>query len=95
MNDLKYKIKNTSLFTPEEKVEILTALDTFSEHDVKELESIIDEYDGKYKNILQTFRQNMFEELESIEKKTPPEKLAQMKQAIEKIKSGLTVVTTS
>lgn len=94
MKTLKQKIRDTQLFVPEEKVEILAAIDTFSEHDIQELESIVDEYDAKYKGILSTFRQNMFEELERIQKQTSPEKLAQMKHATEKIKSGLTVVTS-
>lgn len=95
MSDLKQKIKNTALFIPEEKVDILAAIDTFSDNDILELESIIDEYDGTYKGMLSTFRKSMFEELDSIQAKTSKDKLSQMKQAIDKIKSGLDVVTTA
>ncbi len=95
MSNLKQKIKNTALFLPEEKVDILVAIDTFSENDILELESIIDEYDGTYKGILSTFRKSMFEELDSIQAKTSKAKLSQMKQAIDKVKSGLDVVTTA
>lgn len=95
MTILKGKIKRTALFTQEEKVEILAAIDTFSKHDVDELESIIDEYDRKYKKIVTTFRQNMFDELDRIQKQTSPENLEHMKKAIEKIKSGLSVVTST
>ena len=95
MSNLKQKIKQTALFTPDEKVEILTAIDNFSELDSKELESIIDEYDSTFKGTLSTFRKNMYEELDSIQAKTSKDKLSQMKQAIDKIKSGLDVVTTA
>lgn len=95
MSNLKQKIKRTALFTSDEKVEILAAIDTFSDSDITELESIIDEYDGKYKEILSTFRKNMFEELDSIQAKTPKNTVMQMEQAIDQIKSGLNVVTSS
>lgn len=94
MNVLKRKIQKTALFTPDEKAEILGAFDTFPDSDIRELESIIDAYDAKYVKILATFRQNMSEELDTIQAKTPPEKVSQMRKAIAQIRNGLNVVTT-
>lgn len=95
MNNLKQKIKQTVLFTPDEKVDILVAYDTFLDLDVKELESIIDEYDEKYTQILATFRRNMIQELDTIQGKIPSKKLELMKKAVDTIKSGLITVTTT
>ena len=90
MVDLKQKIKNTALFTSDEKVEILVALDTFSESDTAQLEDIVDEYDRKFVQITHTFKQNMMSELDAIEKKS-----ANMHDAVEKIKSGLNAVVAT
>lgn len=92
MVNLKQKIKKTTLFAPDEKVDILTSIDTFSQHDLTELESILDEYDDKCKEILVTFRQNMVQELDNIQKNSPNGGKAQMKEAVKKIKSGLDVI---
>lgn len=92
MTDLNHKIKNTALFTPEEKIEILTAIDTFSQSDKTQLGDIIDEYDHKFAGILSNFKQNMISQLSEIEKKTSKANLSRMREAVEKIKSGLDVV---
>ena len=95
MNDLKQKVKNTALFTPDEKIEILASIDTFSDSDKAQLGDIVDEYDREYVKIMANFRQSMVSELDSIVKKTPPADLARMHEAVAKIKSGLDVISTS
>lgn len=95
MNDLKQKVKNTALFTSDEKIEILASVDTFSDSDKAQLGDIVDEYDREYVKIMSNFKQCMVSELDSIEKKTSPADLARMHEAVAKIKSGLDVVTTS
>lgn len=95
MNTLAHKIQKTALFSLEEKVDILAALHTFSAHDTQELESIIDEYDGKYQQILQTFRKNMSDELDAIYSKTLSNNKNSMKRVVDEIKVGISAVTNS
>ena len=92
MNTLKLKIKNTALFTPEEKIEVLAGIDTFTESDKTQLADIVDEYDRKFAVILSTFKRNMIAELDTIEKNTPKTGASRMREAVDKIKSGLDVV---
>ena len=90
--ELKRKVQNTALFTPQEKIEILTAFDTFSDEDKTKLRGIIDEYDAKYKTITGRFKQHIKEELDSIEKDASAEEKAQVKTSVDKIRSGLDAV---
>ena len=92
MSDLAKQIKFTTLFTSEEKLEILASLDTFSESDRSQLAEIVAEYDQKFDSILTTFKQNMNSKLDEMEKKTPPASLGLMREAVGKIKSGLDAI---
>ena len=89
MNVLAQKVKNTALFTPDEKVEILAAIDTFSDSDKAQLTDIVEEYDRKFDNITATFKQNMINHLDDMEKKMPQGNMEKFREAIKKIKSGL------
>lgn len=95
MNDLNIKIKNTALFSQDEKIEILAAVDTFSEGDKAQLADIIDEYDKKFIDITNTFKQHMIDELCTIEKSNTSIDTKQMKDAVEKIKLGLNMIIAS
>lgn len=95
MNQLKQKIQATALFTPQEKIDILVAVETFSDADKTKLEAIIDEYDAKYKTITQTFKTNMLGELDGIVKDAKPEDKDRITASAEKIKSGLNAVIPS
>ena len=64
MKTVQQKIRDTVLFIPEEKVEILVAFESFSQLDREQLEDIIDEYDKEYQNITKKFKDAMFQELE-------------------------------
>lgn len=92
MNQLKQKIQATALFTPQEKIDILVSVDTFSDDDKTKLEAIIDEYDAKYTTITQTFKTNMLGELDGIVKDAKPEDKNRMNAAADKIKTGLDIV---
>ena len=92
MNNLKQKIKNTALFAPDEKIDILVAIDTFSASDITELESIVDEYDAKYRDIMQTFKTNMVSELDMMVTKAKPESKVRISEAVDKMKKGFTAV---
>lgn len=89
---LKQKIAKTHLFAEYEKVEILSQLDEYSEQDKKTLEGVLDEYDGKYKEVMSSFRSRMLEELDGIVKKSPTN--PNIGKATETIKQGILSLTT-
>ncbi len=92
MSDLAKQIKFTTLFTSEEKIDILASFDTFSESDREQLADIIAEYDQKFDSILTTFKQNMNSKLDEMEKNTSPASAGSMREAVGKIKSGLDAI---
>lgn len=92
MSDLAKQVKFTTLFTSDEKIEILASLDTFSHADREQLADIISEYDQQFDSILATFKQNMNTKLDEMEKNTSPANVIAMREAVEKIKSGLDAI---
>lgn len=92
MSDLAQQVKNTPLFTSDEKVEILAAMATFSESDRMQLADIISEYDQQFDAILATFKQNMNTKLDEMEKNISSSNAVLMREAVGKIKSGLDVI---
>lgn len=92
MSDLAQQVKNTPLFTSDEKVEILAAMATFSESDRMQLADIISEYDQQFDAILATFKQNMNSKLDEMEKHASPANVITMREAVEKIKSGIDAI---
>lgn len=92
MDPLKQKIKDTQLFTPQEKIDILASFDTIGDEDKKKLVVIIDEYDAKHKKITGTFKAGIVEELDGIVRDANPDDKDRIQQSAEKIKSGLTIV---
>jgi len=95
MKDLAQKIKNTALFSSDEKVEILASIETFSDSDKLQLADIVDEYDRKFSDILSTFKQNMNSKLDEMEKTTSPASVDTMREAVGKIRSGLDAIAVS
>ncbi len=93
MNTLKQKIKNTALLAPDEKVDILAAMDGYSESDLKELEAIIDEYDAAHANIIKTFEKNVTGELDAIIAGADPSKKPQLTKAADQIRKGLSALS--
>lgn len=95
MDPLKQKIKETQLFTPQEKIDILASIDTIGDEDQKKLTAIIDEYDAKHKTITQTFKTNVLGELDGIVKDAKPEDKDRIAASAEKIKSGLASIASA
>lgn len=89
MDKLKLKIKNTTLFDDEDKVNILTALETFSVSELKELESVVDEFDAKYLGIVSEYQSKVLAELDGIVADATPEDKDRLTKAAGLIKSGL------
>lgn len=88
MNLLKQKIKETTLFDAEDKINILAAIDTFPASDLSELERIIDEYDQKRNKIVGSFRDSMLKTLDSIVLNAKPEDRARIHAATDQIRLG-------
>lgn len=89
MKTLKQKIQATYLFDPLEKIDMLVALDTYSDAQKTALEQVIDDYDRKYEHITKTMKQNVLMTLTKVEAK---EKLANKPvrlEALKKIRNGL------
>ncbi len=92
MDPLKQEIQSTSLFTPQEKIDILATFDTLGEDDKKKLSEIIDSYDAKYKAITGTFKKNMMEELSSIDTDAQQEEKERIRSSTDKIRAGLNTI---
>ncbi len=92
MKTVQQKIRDTVLFIPEEKVEILVAFESFSQLDREQLEDIIDEYDKEYQNITKKFKDAMFQELEKIQNNSSSEDKSRLEAAVDQIKLGLQTI---
>ncbi|MEK7577702.1 MAG: hypothetical protein AAB492_03770 [Patescibacteria group bacterium] len=89
MQNLKQKIKETALFSDEDKIAILAAVDTYSEEDTKALETIIDEFDGKYKASISEYKKSVYEVLDQIVGKAKLQEKKRMETAASTIKAGV------
>lgn len=79
------KIKLTKLFTNAEKVELLTALSTFTQDSLVQLESVIDEYDESILDIKKEFANEISQEFDDLISNTTKQ---HEKDALSMIKSG-------
>ncbi|OGG04274.1 hypothetical protein A2Z33_03945 [Candidatus Gottesmanbacteria bacterium RBG_16_52_11] len=95
MDELKQKIKNTGLFEDDDKVEILASLDALTLSDLKELESIIDEFDAKQAEIQTEFNDKVMTELDNIDKDAKDEDRDRTHHATDAIRAGLTTVLSA
>lgn len=86
MNDLKQKIKNSTLLSDEDKIAVLAAIDTYSESDTKALEGIIDEFDRTYTQSVADYKKAVYETLDGIVAKQKPEDAPRMQTATAQIK---------
>lgn len=79
-NQLKQKIKNTSLLSDEDKIAILVAVDGYDESDLTKLESIIDEFDASHAKAVADYKAAVYKTLDSL---SMPDATAQVKEGIE------------
>lgn len=89
MQTLKQKIQTTYLFDPLEKIDVLVALDSYTEAQRVTLAQVIDDYDRKYQTITRTMKQNILSTVAKVEVK---EKLVNKKprlDALAQIRNGL------
>lgn len=87
--DLKHKIKNTTLFSDEDKIAILAAVDTYSAGDTKALEAIVDEFDAKHKAAISEYKTSVYGVLDDIVKKANSQDKKRFQSATSTLKSGV------
>lgn len=89
MQHLKLKIQHTTLFSDEDKIAILAAVDTYAESDTKALEAIIEEFDAKHKAAISEYKSSVYGVLDNIVKKASPQDKKRFQSATSTIKSGV------
>ena len=66
MQHLKQKIKETTLFSDEDKIAILAAMDSYEVSDRNALEKIIDEFDQTYRQSVAEYKKAVGTTLDTI-----------------------------
>ncbi|MDP1722166.1 MAG: hypothetical protein Q8L37_03075 [Candidatus Gottesmanbacteria bacterium] len=89
MQDLKQKIKNTTLLSDEDKIAILVAVDGYGEADIQALEKIIDEFDAAHTQAVADYKKAVYETLDGVVAKQKPEDVPSMQAATAQIKTGV------
>ena len=89
MQSLKHKIQHTTLFSDEDKIAILAAVDTYSSEDTKALEVIIDEFDAKHKAAISEYKSSVYGVLDDIVKKANPQDKKRFQNASSTIRTGV------
>lgn len=89
MSQLNQKIETTTLFSDEDKIAILAAVDDYSEADKKALGDIIDEFDAKHRNAVSEYKTSVQHVLDDIVKKAAPKETKRYQQASYTIRKGI------
>lgn len=87
--NLKQKIKDTVLFSDEDKIVILIAVDRYSAEDIKALEAIIDEFDDKHQEAISEYKKSVYGVLDDIVQKAKPQDKKRFQDASSTIRSGV------
>lgn len=89
MEQLKHKIQNTNLFSDEDKIAILVAIDTYEESDRTKLEAIIDEFDAAQKTAVSEYKKSVDMVLNSVVEKAKPLDKKRFQSAAGSIRQGV------
>ncbi len=89
MQALKHKIQHTTLFSDDDKIAILAAVDTYTAEDVKALEGIIDEFDEKHQEAISEYKKSVYGVLDTIVAKANPSDKKRFQNAAADVRSGL------
>lgn len=92
MDKLKQKIQNTGLFSTEEKLEIITVVDTYLESDTIALERIIDEFDATQRNIVSQYKKTVNKVLGRVIESAKVEDRSRIENAANLVRSGIDVL---
>ncbi len=87
--ELKQKIANTTLFSDEDKVSIMAALETYDASDLESLEAIIDEFDARHQEAVSEYKSSVYEALNEIVKKAAPSDKQRFQNAASDIRAGV------
>ena len=86
---MKQKIHHTTLFSDEDKIAILAAVDTYSTDDVKALEGIIDEFDSKHQKAISEYKKSVYDVLDTIVTKASPTDKKRFQSAASDVRAGV------
>lgn len=89
MQQLKQKIKDTTLFSDEDKIAILAAVDSYASDDISALEAIIDEFDTKHKEATSEYKSSVYGVLGQIVENAKPQEKKRFHHAASTIRSGV------
>jgi hypothetical protein len=92
MNTLKQKIKNTLLFSAEEKIDVLIDLDTYEPDVCQQIEAIIDKYDTQVGIIRNDLKTNINNRLTNLELSLPTDQQQELHTAFDQLRQGFSVV---
>lgn len=80
------------LFSDEDKIAILAAVDTYGEEDTTKLEAIIDEFDATYKTAISEYKKSVYAVLDEIIQNAKPQDKQRFQNASPTIKSGVEMI---
>lgn len=89
MQALKHKIQHTTLFSDEDKIAILAAVDTYAADDIKALEAIVDEFDAKHQEAVSEYKKSVYGVLDTIIAKASPADKKRFQNAASDVRSGV------
>lgn len=89
MQALKQKIQHTSLFSDEDKIAILAAVDGYTPEDIKALEGIVDEFDTKHREAISEYKKSVATVLAGVVAKAAPSDQIKFKEAASLVQSGV------
>lgn len=92
MQNLKQKIKETTLFSDGDKIAILAAIDTYAPEDIKALEVIIDEFDAAHEKAISEYKKTVYGVLDDIVRKAAPQDKTRLQHSSSTIKSGVDMI---
>lgn len=93
VDKLRMKIKETTLFTDQAKIELLARLDEIPQAEQAVLVGIIDQFDQKRSAAGQRLRTNVAEELKELHNDVPPEDREDTDAAMAQIQLGTQILT--
>lgn len=86
---LKQKIAQTVLFSDEDKIAILAAVDMYSPEDIKALEGIINEFDAKHQKAISEYKKSVYGVLDTIVAKASPSDKKRFQNAASDVRAGV------
>lgn len=90
MDTLKLQIKRTNLFSPQEKIDLIIGIDTFTDEQRIHLASVINEFDTKQNQLTSSFKKDTLLDLDRLEIGLKGHEADDIQKTIHNMRSGLT-----